>query len=326
MFDRFTDRARESLSLARRAAERFGNNYIGTEHILLGILEEGSGSAANALKKCAVDPVEIERYLTGLMSREEGNERLDQIPFTPRAKKVLELTVASARLHGHDFVDTGHLVVGLISEAEGIAAQVLLNFGLTEKKITEACLPYWLDQFLIDPPTPSWFEKLATTVFSKELRELFARPSMPSRFESLTDEAVAVFGTARDDAERMKDDFVGTEHLLTALTASSATVIVKAFEDLGVDRSKLIIQLERRSGQTKSDVERKKSFPLTPRAKAALKAARANATAKGKDCIGAEQLLFGLLADSKNSAYTILIKCGVTPATIAAAKATLDQT
>ncbi len=124
MFDRFTDRARRVMGIARQEATRFGHDYIGTEHILLGLLEEGSGVAASVLKNlCSRDNIRI--AVTKLVTRGVGHTAMGQLPFTPRAKKVLELSLLEASDLGHTYIGTEHLLLGLIRENEGIAAQAL---------------------------------------------------------------------------------------------------------------------------------------------------------------------------------------------------------
>ncbi len=130
MFDRFTERARKVMTYARQEAIRFNHDYVGTEHILLGLVKEGSGVAANVLENLGVDlekvRLEVEKLVrTGPATATKGDK-----PYTSRAKKVLELSMEEARNLDHNYVGTEHLLLGLLRESEGIAAQVLLNLGL----------------------------------------------------------------------------------------------------------------------------------------------------------------------------------------------------
>ncbi|MDP6418434.1 MAG: ATP-dependent Clp protease ATP-binding subunit [Candidatus Krumholzibacteria bacterium] len=137
MNDRFTERVRKVLFLARDEASRLQHEYIGTEHLLLGIVREGEGIAGKVLKKMGLDFEQIRLAVEKLVSSTGGTVMIGEIPFTPRAKTVLELAVEEARLLGHNYVGTEHLLLGLIREGEGVAARVLLDLGADRKKVRE---------------------------------------------------------------------------------------------------------------------------------------------------------------------------------------------
>jgi ATP-dependent Clp protease ATP-binding subunit ClpA len=130
MFDRFTDRARKALGFSRQEAQRLDHDYIGAEHILLGLIDEGSGVAADALKNLGVDPERIRQEIEKLVSHGTRMVTMGQLPFTPRAKRALEFALEEAHSLGHNYIGTEHLLLGLIREQEGIAAQVLENLGV----------------------------------------------------------------------------------------------------------------------------------------------------------------------------------------------------
>ena len=140
MFDRFTDRARKVMGLARQEAQRFNHDYIGTEHILLGLIQEGSGVAADVLKNLDVDLKKIRQEVEKLVSHGTTMVTMGQLPFTPRAKKVLELSMEEASNLGHNYIGTEHLLLGLIREQEGIAAQVLQNIKVRLEDVREEVL------------------------------------------------------------------------------------------------------------------------------------------------------------------------------------------
>jgi len=138
MFDRFTERARKVMSLARLEAQRFYHDYVGTEHILLALVKEGTGVASVVLKKMGVELREIRHEIEKVVER--GPEPVpanQQLPYTPRAKRVLELALEEARGLGHHYIGTEHLLLGLLREQEGIAAQVLVNLGLKLDEVRE---------------------------------------------------------------------------------------------------------------------------------------------------------------------------------------------
>ncbi|MFC1594679.1 ATP-dependent Clp protease ATP-binding subunit [Candidatus Omnitrophota bacterium] len=135
MFNRFTERARKVIILAKEEARRFNHDYIGTEHILLGLIREGEGVAAAVLLKLGVNLENIRIEIEKLVQPGPATQVLGDIPFTPRAKKALELSAEEARSLGHNYIGTEHLLLGLIKEAESIASQVLLNMGLDLNKV-----------------------------------------------------------------------------------------------------------------------------------------------------------------------------------------------
>ena len=130
MFNRFTERARKVIILAKEEARRFNHDYIGTEHILLGLIREGEGVAAAVLQKLGVSLENIRLEIEKLVQPGPTTQIIGDIPFTPRAKKALELAAEEARSLGHNYIGTEHLLLGLIREGEGIASQVLLNLGM----------------------------------------------------------------------------------------------------------------------------------------------------------------------------------------------------
>ena len=135
MFNRFTERARKVIILAKEEARRFNHDYIGTEHILLGLIREGEGVAAAVLQKIGVSLENIRLEIEKLVQPGPTTQIIGDIPFTPRAKKALELAAEEARSLGHNYIGTEHILLGLIREGEGIASQVLLNLGMDLNRV-----------------------------------------------------------------------------------------------------------------------------------------------------------------------------------------------
>ncbi|MGO1312207.1 MAG: Clp protease N-terminal domain-containing protein, partial [Brevibacterium aurantiacum] len=128
MFERFTDRARRVVVLAQEEAKLLKHNYIGTEHILLGLIHEGEGLAAKALEGMDISLEQVRDQVQEIIG--QGQQAPSgHIPFTPRAKKVLELSLREALQLGHSYIGTEHILLGLIREGEGVAAQVLVKLG-----------------------------------------------------------------------------------------------------------------------------------------------------------------------------------------------------
>jgi ATP-dependent Clp protease ATP-binding subunit ClpC len=134
MFERFTERARKVVVLAQEEARHFNHNYIGTEHLLLGLLREDEGVAARALSSLNVTLDEVREQVESIVGYgEEGTG--GQAPFTPRSKKVLELALREALQLGHNYIGTEHILLGLVRESEGVAARVLSNLGVDPDKV-----------------------------------------------------------------------------------------------------------------------------------------------------------------------------------------------
>ncbi len=133
-FDKFTARARKVITLAQEEAVRFNHNYIGTEHLLLGLLREGEGVAAKVLVEMGVELNRVRSAVEFIIGR--GDRMIvGEIGLTPRAEKVIELAVDEARRLGHHYIGTEHLLLGLIREGEGVAAKVLDSFGVNLEKV-----------------------------------------------------------------------------------------------------------------------------------------------------------------------------------------------
>jgi ATP-dependent Clp protease ATP-binding subunit ClpC len=140
MFERFTDRARKVMALANQEAQRFNHEYIGTEHILLGLVKEGIGVGANVLKNLDVDLRKVRLEVEKLVKSGPDMVTMGKLPQTPRAKKVIEYAIEEARNLNHNYVGTEHLLLGLLREQDGVAAQVLMNLGLKLEEVREEVL------------------------------------------------------------------------------------------------------------------------------------------------------------------------------------------
>ena len=139
MFERFTDRARRVVVLAQEEARLLNHNYIGTEHILLGLLNEGEGIAAQALESLDIDLASVREEVVKIIGQGQQSPS-GHIPFTPRAKKVLELSLREALQLGHNYIGTEHILLGLIREGEGVAAQVLQQLGAELQKVRQTVI------------------------------------------------------------------------------------------------------------------------------------------------------------------------------------------
>ncbi|MDP6783395.1 MAG: Clp protease N-terminal domain-containing protein, partial [Dehalococcoidia bacterium] len=155
-FERFSDRARRVLSLAQEEAQRFNHNYIGTEHILLGLVREGEGVAARVLSNLGVDLHKVRAAVEFIIGRGE-KPPTGEIGLTPRAKRVIELSVDEARQLTHNYIGTEHLLLGLLREGEGVAAGVLESLGMNLDKVRSE-----VNRILQSPTSPQPLSRPST--------------------------------------------------------------------------------------------------------------------------------------------------------------------
>ena len=134
MFERFTERARRVIILAQEEAKRLNHSAVGTEHLLLGIIREGEGVASKVLESLNINPERVRAEIESAIGRGERTP-YEEVPLTPRAKKVLELALDEARRLGHNYIGTEHLLLGLIREGEGVAARVLEAMGADLERV-----------------------------------------------------------------------------------------------------------------------------------------------------------------------------------------------
>jgi ATP-dependent Clp protease ATP-binding subunit ClpA len=198
-FERFTERAKKVLTLAQEEAERSHHSYIGTEHLLLGLLREGDGLAAKVLTNLGVEIARVRQTIESLLVQ---NERLiiQQIVPTSRVKKVIEISFEEARRMGNNYVGTEHMLLGLLIEGEGIAAHVLIDLGATLDKVRAE-----LERLLQDPAA----------------RE--PEPGKPVPGPQLAADTVAVLRLATELAQSEGAKETGVAHLQRVLSSTEAS-------------------------------------------------------------------------------------------------------
>ena len=136
MLERFTDQARRVVVLAEEEARMLDHNWIGTEHLLLGVLREGDGVGARALESLGISLDTVRQQVQEIIGQGQ-HAPSGHIPFTPRAKKVLELALAESKALGHNYIGTEHILLGLIREGDGVAAQVLVKLGADLNRVRQ---------------------------------------------------------------------------------------------------------------------------------------------------------------------------------------------
>jgi ATP-dependent Clp protease ATP-binding subunit ClpA len=239
MFERFTDEARRVVVLAQEEARLLDHNYIGTEHILLGLVHEGDGVAAKALTSLRIDLATVRRQVEDIIGQ-GGSSPSGHIPFTPRAKKVLELALREAIQFGHNYIGTEHILLGLIREGEGVASQVLTRLGADADRVRQKVVQLLSgaqpvsEGSLAATPTGELAES-ATSLTSRLGRELIDG----LLFRRFTAGAHRVLLLTESEALRLGSTDAGIEHLLLGLVAEEDGVAARALGTLGIDLPRL---------------------------------------------------------------------------------------
>jgi ATP-dependent Clp protease ATP-binding subunit ClpA len=209
MYQRFTDRARKVLQLANQEALRFNHEYVGTEHILLALVGEGSGVAANVLMNLDINLCRIALEVEKIVQAGPDMGVTGGLPQSPRFKKVIEYSIEEARNLNHNYVGTEHLLLGLLREQEGVAVQILFNLGLRPETVREEVINLLGPSFAEMPPAGSMSENLILDLPAEVRR---AAAELDTRIEQLTQEKEAAVAEhdfekaahLRDQADKLK--------------------------------------------------------------------------------------------------------------------------
>ncbi|MBI4585550.1 MAG: hypothetical protein HY717_16165 [Planctomycetes bacterium] len=273
-FDRFTHRARKVLALARKEALRQGHDFIGSEHILLGLIRGKSCAAAQVLKNLGVQLDEARAAVKRLVKPGNHREDFGQLPFTPVAKRVLEMAAESARSLKHDFIGTEHLLLGILRLEDCVAVRVLEEMAI-----------YW----------PS-AEEMVLNRFGVEEAD-WIKPSA-SR------DPAPLFSLVREEARRLRHHLLSPEHLLHAMLKrqGAAALVLRSFT---VDLGQLEEELGRRLQPGLKEVL-EPQIPLAPELRQVLEFAMEEAVSLGHDGVGDGHLLLGLLRLVKGPAGEVL--------------------
>jgi ATP-dependent Clp protease ATP-binding subunit ClpA len=317
MFDRFTDRAKKVMNLARQESQRLNHGYLGTEHVLLGLVQEGSGVAANVLKNMGIDLTKIRMEVEKIVKTGPSMVTMGQLPFTPRGKKVLELSMEEAGNLGHNYIGTEHLLLGLIKENEGIAAQVLLNLGIKLQDVRDEVLKFLGaetgedddDEISVDEPTGGgagrWRSRIPDNTGPKsELKDYL------KVFDRFTDRAKKVMNLARQKAQRFNHEYLGTEHVLLGLVQEGSGVAANVLKNMGNDLTKIRMEVEKIM-KTGPSMVTMGQLPFTPRTKKVLELSMEEAGNLDHNDIGTEHLLLGLIKENEGIAAQVLLNLGI---------------
>jgi len=300
-FDKFTERARRVMTQAQEEATRLGHNYIGTEHLLLGLVREGDGVAARVL---ALLGANTERVRGAVEMRIGRGDRMivGEIGLTPRAKKTIELAVDEARRLGHHYIGTEHLLLGLVREGEGIAAEVLESLGVNLETVrlhTIQVLSHTSAERSVEPGQ----QVLSRGEGRTDDAELW------TLLETFDGYAGRVLTVAQEEAMRLQHNYIGTEHIMLGLIGQPDGPAARVLADLGVRLDRLRSAVEFIIGR--GDRLIVGEIGLTPQARRALLLAREEAQQLGQERVSPAHLLLGLLREREGIATSVLINMGV---------------
>jgi ATP-dependent Clp protease ATP-binding subunit ClpA len=295
MFERFTDGARRVVVLAQVEARRLNQPYIGTEHLLLGLLTDSDGVTHRALTSLGIDPAAV--MLSVLHVVGEGTEiPPSHIPFTSRAKRVLELSLRESLQMGHNYIASEHILLALIREGKGVAAQVLIHLGAdleTMRERTKALAEgsHASGTYRVGPADPG-----------------IRFQAMLNRY---TRRARTVVEKAEDASRLLIHNYIGTEHLLLGLAADPETVSARALAMHGVEVAAIHDLVVAIIGQGVEGSTVPARIPFTPRAKGVFEFSLRESLKLGRNYVDTDAILLGLIRVGEGIATQVLIRLGV---------------
>ena len=308
MFERFTERARKVVALAQEEAGRLRHDYIGTEHLLLGLVREGEGVAAQALHTCGVTLDGVRERVEGIVGYGDGDT--SQKPFTPRSKKVLELALRESMQLGHNYIGTEHILLGLLVEGGGVSATVLSSVGIDLERIRQEVLSRLGGGARSRPRSDPGPLGRAREALQRSFGR-YPRAGNPVSFEKFTERARKVVVLAQDEARHFNHNYIGTEHLLLGLIREEDGVAARVLRQLGVHLDEARGQVENIVGYGEEGLN--PQLPFTPRTNKVLQLALREAMQLGHDYVGTEHFLLGLVREAEGVAARVLLNLGVEP-------------
>jgi ATP-dependent Clp protease ATP-binding subunit ClpA len=293
--DRFNDRAKRVLALAQDEAIRFNHNYIGTEHLLLGLMREGEGLAAQVLRSLGGDISTLRRQVELIIGRGESTTSPSEITMSPRTKRVIELAIDEARRLGHAHVGTEHLLLGVLRDAGSIAGGVLEAAGLKPDAIRERVIATVGAQRDSTPEGPN-----------SDVRA----PTGGGPFSRFDDRAKRVLALAQDEAIRLNHNYMGTEHLLLGLLRhdepTTSEVLVANGVTLEKARTAVGFIVPQGEGPTPPS-----EITLSPRTKKVIELSNDEAVKLGSASVRPAHLLLALVREGEGIACGVIESLGV---------------
>jgi ATP-dependent Clp protease ATP-binding subunit ClpA len=303
----FTPDAQQSLDLARKEADRLDHNFVGTEHLLLGMIKLGQGVAVTVLTKLGLDLETVRQEVEQGVGTGPDRKKAGRVPpITPRVQKVMALAQQEAKHLNHTYVGTEHLLLGLLREGEGVAGRVLRGHGMDLEQ-TRAEIVRELDRrseaSCAGQQTPSTPNENPAPQSRFEMPKA-AIPGDPM-VSAFTPRAQQVLLLARKEADRFNHSFLGTEHLLLGLIKLGQGVAVSVLAKLGLDLETVRQEVEKRVGKG-PDQKMLGSIPYTPRVRKVIMLAQQEAKHLQHTYVGTEHLLLGLLREGGGSGAKVL--------------------
>jgi ATP-dependent Clp protease ATP-binding subunit ClpA len=303
-FDRFNESAKRVLSLAQDEAIRQNHNYIGTEHLLAGLLRDGDTLAARALTSLGMDLAKVRTALEFIIGRGDQTASPSEITLSPRTKKVIELAIDESRRMGQPYVGAEHILLGIAREGEGIASGIIESLGVTMFIVRARFL-----ELLVSSGNPP-----PASSAPQPRREHASGP-----FNRFTDRAKRVLALAQDEAIRMGHTYIGPEHLLLGLARladlrQADPSMKRIFDTLGLTLEQMRTELGKvipPTGQPSLPTE----ITLSPETKEVL---QFNESARDKP-VAPEDLLLAVVHDEQSFGAQLLTRLGVTPERVRAA-------
>jgi ATP-dependent Clp protease ATP-binding subunit ClpA len=292
MFNRFSDRNKKLMNLAREEAQRLHHEYLGTEHVLLGLARLEGGLAVEVLKGRGIDGQRLRSEVLKIVKAGPTSAPAQQFPFTPGGRKVLELAMEEARCLGHDWIGTEHVLLGLLGERHGIAGEVLRGLRLELEAVRNDVVE----------------------LLARDSDQGGAHPLPPATgfYERLTKNAKQLLNLTRLEAQQLSHGFLGTEHLLLGVARLEDGLAIALLARRGIDGQRLRAEVDKIVKQGPgTPMSPARPLPFTPRAKAVLERAIEEAARLRHASIGTEHVLLGLLCDTQGIAGAVLRELGL---------------
>ncbi len=298
------------LALARKEAERFHHNFVGTEHLLLGLIALGQGTAVTVLTRLGLNldtvRVEVEKQVgTGPDQKIIGG-----VPYTPRVKKVLAFAVREAKALNHTYVGTEHILLGLLSEPDGVAPRIFKNFAVDTHQTRQDILKELAPQQSPQEQQAERVEGQQSSASGAPERPHDQAYKSYEPMNNFTPRAQMVLALARQEADRLHHNFVGTEHLLLGIIKLGQGTAVTVLLKLEINLEALRAEVEKQSGAG-PDQKTVGNIPYTPRVKRVLALAAQEARGLNHQYVGTEHMLLGLLHEGDGVAARVLLQFGV---------------
>jgi len=316
MFERFTDRARKAMALANQEARRFNHEYIGPEHILLGLIREASGVGANVLKNLDVDLRKVRLEVEKLIMIGPDMVTMGNLPQTPRAKKVIEYAIEEARNLNHNYVGTEHLLLGLLKAEQGNTAySVLSKLEVNIDRVRNGVLTLLgqgqMEGRDLEQPFLSTTESWSATIPVETPADIsISKPGDLAQY--FTPRSQRIITLAHQSAIDFKHSHLGTEHMLVGMISEGYGVAAAVLRNNGVYLQKVKDQIA--ILVPPSDNPLNKDLPWTPSMDRMIALSSRASQELGHNYIGTEHLLIGLLRDGEDIGCHIVARLGLNPA------------